>query len=70
MVAPDLCFRMHGGLTTGMSETVRPKSGMIILFPSPLPCDEKRYVGAHHLIVIEFDLAPPAPEVSPGHNQN
>ncbi len=60
MVAPELCFRMTGGLTAGMSETIRPKSGMIVLFPSWLPCGEKRYEGANHRIAVEFDLASPA----------
>jgi Putative 2OG-Fe(II) oxygenase len=59
MVAPDLAFRVPGGLTAGLNETIRPKSGMILLFPSWIPCGEKRYDGANHRITIEFDLAPP-----------
>jgi hypothetical protein len=51
---------MPGGLTAGMNETIRPKSGMIVLFPSWLPCGEKRYEGANHRITVELDLAPPS----------
>ena len=59
MVAPELALRIPGGLTAGMSETIRPQSGMIVLFPSWMPVGEKRYDGANHRIAIEADLLPP-----------
>jgi len=60
MIAPDLAFRVPGGLTAGLSETVRPQAGMVVLFPSWMPCGERRYDGAAQRMTIEFDVAPPA----------
>ena len=60
MVAPNLAFRIPGGLTAGQSETIRPQTGMIILYPAWMPRGERLYVGDGQRIVIEFDLlAPP-----------
>ncbi len=59
MVSPELGLRVPGGLTAGLSETIRPQSGMIVLFPSWMPVGEKRYDGPNHRIVIEADLLPP-----------
>jgi hypothetical protein len=59
MVSPELGLRIPGGLTAGMSESIRPQSGMIVLFPSWMPVGEKRFDGANHRIVIEADLLPP-----------
>jgi hypothetical protein len=59
MVAPHLAFRIPGGATAGMVETIRPQMGMIILHPSWQPRGERRYDGANHRVTIEFDLAVP-----------
>jgi putative 2-oxoglutarate-Fe(II)-dependent oxygenase superfamily protein len=60
MVAPNLAFRVPGGLTAGQSEIIRPQSGMIILHPSWQPRGERRYDGQAARLAIEFDLAAPA----------
>lgn len=60
MVAPNLAFRVPGGLTAGQSEIIRPQSGMIILHPSWLPRGEKLHDGPAQRLTIEFDLAAPA----------
>ena len=60
MVAPELAFRVPAGLTSGMSETIRPQTGMIILHPSWQPRGERRYDGSAQRITVEFDLSPPA----------
>jgi|SRR6185437_10668947 len=61
MVAPDLAFRVPGGLTAGRSEIIRPQSGMIILHPSWLQRGEKMHDGPAQRLTIEFDLTAPAP---------
>jgi hypothetical protein len=59
MVAPNLAFRVPGGLTAGQSEMIRPQTGMIILHPSWQPRGERRYEGEAQRITIEFDLMTP-----------
>jgi hypothetical protein len=59
MVAPNLAFRIPGGLTAGGIETIRPQTGMIILHPSWLPRGERRYDGASQRVTVEFDLSVP-----------
>ena len=59
MVAPQLAFRVPGGQTAGMSEIIRPQSGMIVLHPAWQPRGERRYDGSAQRLAIEFDLAAP-----------
>jgi hypothetical protein len=59
MVAPNLAFRIPGGLTAGGVETIRPQTGMIILHPSWLPRGERRYDGTSQRVTVEFDLSVP-----------
>lgn len=59
MVAPNLAFRIPGGLTAGGIETIRPQTGMIILHPSWLPRGERRYNGTSQRVTVEFDLSAP-----------
>ncbi len=59
MVAPQLGFRIPGGLTAGDPEAIRPQNGMMIMHPSWLARGERRYEGAHQRVMIEFDLTPP-----------
>ncbi len=60
MVAPQLAFRVPGGLAAGQSEIIRPQSGMILLHPSWQARGERRYDGPAQRLAIEFDLAAPA----------
>jgi len=59
MVAPQLAFRIPGGVTAGLIEAIRPQTGMILIHPSWQPRGERRYNGANHRVTIEFDLSPP-----------
>jgi len=59
MIAPQLGFRVPNGLTAGLTEIIRPQSGMIIMHPSWQPRGERRYNGAAQRITIEFDLTTP-----------
>ncbi len=61
MVAPQLAYRVPGGLAAGQSEIIRPQSGMIVLHPSWLARGERRCDGPAQRLAIEFDLAVPAP---------
>lgn len=59
MVAPQLAFRIPGGVTAGMVEAIRPQTGMILVHPSWQPRGERRYDGSNHRVTIEFDITPP-----------
>lgn len=59
MIAPQLAFRIPGGMTSGGLEIIRPQAGMILLHPSWQPRGERRFEGAGQRVVIEFDLLPP-----------
>ena len=59
MVAPQLAFRIPGGVTAGLVETIRPQLGMILIHPSWQPRGERRFNGENHRVTIEFDLTPP-----------
>lgn len=59
LVAPQLAFRVPGGLTAGQSEAIRPKSGMIILHPAWIARSERRFDGPSPRVTIEFDLSAP-----------
>lgn len=59
MVAPQLAFRIPGGVSAGQSETIRPATGMILLYPSWQPRGERRFDGTAQRVAIEFDLATP-----------
>lgn len=59
MVAPQLAFRIPGGVSAGQSETIRPATGMILLYPSWQARGERRFGGEGQRIAVEFDLAAP-----------
>jgi hypothetical protein len=63
MVAPQLSFRMPGGLgggqSAGFAEIIRPQSGMILLHPGWQPRGERRYEGDGQRLVVEFELTAP-----------
>jgi hypothetical protein len=60
MVAPDLGFRLPGGLTAGGVEVIRPATGMILLYPSWLARGMRRFNGKTARVVVGFDLKLPA----------
>jgi hypothetical protein len=56
---PHLGFRIPGGTTAGMSEIIRPQSGMIVMHPGWMTRGERRFEGAGQRVSIEFELALP-----------
>jgi uncharacterized protein (TIGR02466 family) len=57
MYAPMLSFAMPGGQSTGASELIRPKAGLLVLFPAWLSHAVRPYKGAHERISIAFNLS-------------
>jgi uncharacterized protein (TIGR02466 family) len=57
MYAPNLTFAGPGGKSLGASYTLRPHSGMIILFPSWLQHAVRPYHGQDTRISIAFNLS-------------
>ncbi|MBV8800053.1 MAG: hypothetical protein JO208_09625 [Alphaproteobacteria bacterium] len=55
----DLAFRIPGGGTAGMSEVLRPKSGMILMHPGWMVRAERTFSGPGQRMTIEFELALP-----------
>ncbi|HEY1963228.1 MAG TPA: hypothetical protein VGG69_12470, partial [Rhizomicrobium sp.] len=56
---PHLGFRVPGGATVGMSELIRPKSGMILMHPGWVSRGERPFSAPGPRIVIEFELSLP-----------
>jgi hypothetical protein len=59
MIAPQYAFRIPGGVTAGMTETIRPSSGMILLHPGWMARGERRFCGEGTRVTIEFEMNPP-----------
>lgn len=59
MVAPQYAFRIPGGASAGQSETIRPATGMILVYPAWQPRGERLFDGSAPRITIEFDLTVP-----------
>ena len=57
MYAPKLAFSMPQGQSVGASETLHPKSGMMVLFPSWLSHAVRPYRGQATRISIAFNLS-------------
>jgi uncharacterized protein (TIGR02466 family) len=57
MYAPQLAFNMPGGLSVGANETVRPKTGRMVLFPAWILHQVRPYRGAAERISIAFNLS-------------
>lgn len=57
MYAPLLAFAGPGGLSVGGSETLRPKSGRLVLFPAWLYHQVRPYRGSGQRISIAFNLS-------------
>jgi hypothetical protein len=58
-VPPHLGFRVPGGGTVGMSELIRPKSGMILMHPGWVSRGERPFTAPGPRITIEFELSLP-----------
>ena len=59
MVAPQYAFRIPGGASAGQSETIRPATGMILVYPAWQPRGERLFDGSAQRVTIEFDLTVP-----------
>lgn len=57
MYAPHLGFAMQGGLSGGVNEMVRPKAGVLLMFPSWLLHQVRPYRGTAERISIAFNLS-------------
>lgn len=57
MYAPSLAFAVPGGQSCGASETVPPRAGMILMFPSWLSHAVRPYRGKAMRISIAFNLS-------------
>ncbi len=56
MLSPALAFAGEGGLSAGTTETIRPKPGLLFLFPSWLYHQVRAYRGQRERISIAFNL--------------
>jgi uncharacterized protein (TIGR02466 family) len=56
MHAPHLAFALPGGVSVGMKETVRPKTGRLVMFPAWLLHQVRPYRGSARRISIAFNL--------------
>lgn len=57
MYAPLLAFSTPGGLTVGSSELLRPRPGMLVMFPSWLQHAVRPYLGERPRISIAYNLS-------------
>ena len=58
MLAPYLAFAMPGGQSVGVSELVRPKPGLLLMFPSWLSHAVRPYRGEGVRISIAINMTP------------
>jgi uncharacterized protein (TIGR02466 family) len=57
MYAPMLCFATPGGRSAGASELIRPRAGLLVLFPAWLSHGVRPYRGDRMRISIAFNLS-------------
>jgi uncharacterized protein (TIGR02466 family) len=57
MYAPLLCFATPGGRSVGASELIRPRAGVMVLFPAWLSHGVRPYRGAGIRISVAFNLS-------------
>lgn len=57
MYAPQLAFAAPGGLAIGAAETIPPKTGMLLLFPSWLQHGVRPYRGSAARISLAFNFS-------------
>lgn len=58
MLAPLIAFATPGGQSAGASELVRPRAGLMVLFPSWLSHGVRPYAGTDTRISIALNLTP------------
>lgn len=58
MLAPLIAFATPGGQSVGASELVRPRAGLMVLFPSWLSHGVRPYAGSDVRISIALNLTP------------
>ena len=56
MVSPMLCFTGPGGQSVGATELVRPRAGVLLVFPAWLSHGVRPYHGDDTRISISFNL--------------
>jgi uncharacterized protein (TIGR02466 family) len=56
MLAPNLAYAGEGGLGAGATEWIRPRPGLLVLFPSWLQHQVRAYRGTSERISIAFNL--------------
>jgi len=64
MLAPDLAIAMPGGQSIGASEMLRPRPGLMLIFPSWLSHGVRPYRGDGVRISVAMNLTP-APQPGP-----
>jgi uncharacterized protein (TIGR02466 family) len=57
MYAPQLAFNVPGGLSVGANEVVRPRAGLMVMFPAWLLHQVRPYKGSAERISIAFNLS-------------
>lgn len=60
MLAPELTFAMPGGQSVGASELIRPRPGLLLLFPSWLSHSVRPYRGKGIRVSVAVNLTPAA----------
>jgi uncharacterized protein (TIGR02466 family) len=58
MLAPLIAFGVPGGQSAGASELIRPRAGLLVLFPSWLSHGVRPYAGTDVRISIALNLTP------------
>jgi uncharacterized protein (TIGR02466 family) len=56
MLAPTLAYAGEGGLAVGSTEWIRPRAGLLVLFPAWLHHQVRPYRGKRERISIAFNL--------------
>jgi uncharacterized protein (TIGR02466 family) len=56
MLDPNLAYAGEGGLSAGATEWIRPRPGLLVLFPSWLQHQVRAYRGTRERISIAFNL--------------
>jgi uncharacterized protein (TIGR02466 family) len=57
MYAPMLCFATPGGRSAGANELIRPRAGLMVLFPAWLSHGVRPYRGSRMRISLAFNLS-------------
>jgi len=57
MYAPHLAFAIAGGLSAGTNQTISPRAGRLVMFPSWVLHQVRPYLGTAQRISIAFNLS-------------